>query len=105
MGLPTLSLWAAVPHYLAANPNPKAMLALLQGAAGILEFEVDTAELTQVATEFTGRVDEAMAENEAFVSYVQRLEAESGTPISTVRSGDGDQLITEIEQFLRNRDD
>jgi len=105
MGLPTLSLWAAVPHYLAANPNPKAMLALLEGAAGILEFEIDTAELTQVATEFAGRVDEAMAENDAFMSYVRRLETQSGTPITAVRPGDGDQLITEIEQFLRNRDD
>ena len=105
IGLPTLSLWAAVPHYLAANPNPKAMLALLQGAAGILEVEVDSAELTQVAAEFTGRVDDAMAENEDFVDYVRRLERDSGSPISTVQPGDGDRLITEIEHFLRNRND
>jgi proteasome assembly chaperone (PAC2) family protein len=105
MGLPTLSLWAAVPHYLAANPNPKAMLALLQGAAGVLEAEVDTAELTQLAAEFTGRVDEAMTENEDFVDYVRRLEQDSESPISSVRPGDGDRLITEIEEFLRDRGD
>jgi predicted ATP-grasp superfamily ATP-dependent carboligase len=106
VGIPALSLWAAVPHYLAANPNPRAMLALLEKAAAILQVPFDTAELAQVAGEFQGRVDAAMAENETFQTYVRRLEAEAQPQ---VRPGldprAGDRLISEIEEFLRGRKD
>jgi len=106
MGLPALSLWAAVPHYLAANPNPRAMLALLDKAAGVLGVAIDTAELSKVAEEFQARVDAAMAENETFLSYVQRLEAEAGAPHpARLDPKGGDRLISEIEQFLRERRD
>lgn len=106
MGLPALTLWAAVPHYLAANPNPRAMLALLRQAAAVLEVAVDTAELAKVAEEFQGRVDAAMAENETFLSYVRRLEAEAQPPLPTrLDPKGGDRLISEIEQFLRERPD
>ncbi len=105
IGMPALSIWAAVPHYLAANPNPKAMLALLDRMAATFGITIDATELTRVAEEFQSRVNEAMAENESFVSYVRRLEAEgSEAPPGVIDPGHSDQLITEIEQFLRNRD-
>ncbi len=104
VGVPALSLWAAVPHYLAANPNPRAMLALLDKASAVLEVPFDTAELAKVADEFQQRVDAAMAENDTFQTYVRRLEAEAQTE---VRPGldprAGDRLISEIEEFLRHR--
>jgi proteasome assembly chaperone (PAC2) family protein len=101
-GIPALSLWAATPHYLAANPNPKAMLALLDKAAEVMDVPIDTTELAQVAADFQRRVDEAMAENEDFVGYVHRLEeqAASDQPIDPKRSA---HLITEIEDFLMGR--
>jgi proteasome assembly chaperone (PAC2) family protein len=101
-GIPALSLWAATPHYLAANPNPKAMLALLDKAAEVMDVPIDTTELAQVAADFQRRVDEAMAENEDFVGYVHRLEeqAASDQPIDPKRSA---HLITEIEDFLKGR--
>lgn len=106
IGVPALSLWAAVPHYLAANPNPRAMLALLTKAGEVLEASFDTAELQKVAEEFQERVDAAMAENETFQAYVRRLEAEAR---SEVRPGldprGGDRLISEIEEFLKGRRD
>lgn len=106
MGLPALSLWAAVPHYLAANPNPRAMLALLDKAAEVLGVAVDTAELAKVAEEFQARVDAAMAENETFLTYVQHLEAEASPPHpARLDPKGGDRLISEIEQFLRERRD
>lgn len=108
MGLPALSLWAAVPHYLAANPNPRAMLALLHKAAEVLGVAVDTAELAKVSEEFQARVDAAMAENETFLTYVQRLEAEAqASPPHPARLDprSGESLISEIEQFLRERRD
>ena len=106
LGLPVLSLWAAAPHYLAANPNPRAMLALLDKAAEVLGVAIDTAELAKVAEEFQARVDSAMAENETFLTYVQRLEAEAGLPHPTrLDPKSGDRLISEIEQFLREHRD
>jgi len=106
LGLPVLSLWAAAPHYLAANPNPRAMLALLDKAAEVLGVAIDTAELAKVAEEFQARVDAAMAENETFLTYVQRLEAEAQLPHpSRLDPKSADRLISEIEQFLRDRQD
>jgi proteasome assembly chaperone (PAC2) family protein len=107
LGVPALSLWAAVPHYLAANPNPKAMLALLHKSAEVLEISIDATELDKVAHEFDGRVDEALQENEDFISYVKQLEEESESPrsrLGAIDPGDGDMLISEIEKFLRDRE-
>jgi proteasome assembly chaperone (PAC2) family protein len=99
VGIPAVSLWAATPHYLAANPNPKAMLALLEAAERVLEIELDLTEMERMSEEFVARVDEAMAENDEFVSYVRRLEAEgTETPIDPASSA---QMISEIENFLR----
>ncbi len=106
VGMPAMSLWAATPHYLAANPNPKAMLALLTKASSVLDIEVDTAELAKVADEFEGRVNEAMAENDEFVSYVSRLESESDAAMGAdIDPGDSARLISEIESFLRQREE
>jgi hypothetical protein len=81
------------------------MLALLHQVGSTLDVNIDTAELDQVAEEFQSRVDEAMVENESFVSYVRRLERESAAaPPGIIDPGETDQLISEIEQFLRNRD-
>ncbi|HAX81862.1 MAG TPA: carboxylate--amine ligase [Actinobacteria bacterium] len=99
VGIPALSLWAATPHYLAANPNPKAMAALLGVARRVLELDLDLTEMEQMASDFEARVDEAMAENEEFVEYVRRLE-DVGTKIDPSRSA---QMINEIEDFLRGR--
>lgn len=99
VGIPALSLWAATPHYLAANPNPKAMAALLGVARRVLELDLDLGEVEQAAADFDARVEEAMSENDEFVEYVRRLE-EEGTKIDPSRSA---QMISEIEDFLRGR--
>jgi len=101
-GIPALSLWAATPHYLAANPNPKAMLALLNKASEVMEVPIDTSELAVVAADFGHRVDQAMAENEDFVSYVRRLEEQATTDVPIDPAGTA-HLITEIEDFLKGR--
>lgn len=102
IGIPAVSLWAATPHYLAANPNPKAMLALLAKAQQLLEIEIDTTELEVAVQEFQTRVNEAMAENEEFVGYVKRLEEEP-PEVSSIDPTEGGELISEIENFLRER--
>ncbi|NQV06808.1 PAC2 family protein [bacterium] len=103
MGIPALSLWAATPHYLAANPNPAAMLALLETAAPILDSGIDVSELEQVAAEFTAQVEEALEENDELAAYVRRLQEADPTAMP-LNPGESERLITEIEHFLRSRE-
>jgi proteasome assembly chaperone (PAC2) family protein len=102
-GMPAISLWAAVPHYLAANANPRVMLALLEKASGLLDIDIDTAELHQVALEFDRKVDEAMRSSDDLTEYVAKLEhnAETGSLVGEAAS---EQLIADIETFLRSQD-
>lgn len=100
-GLATLSLWAAASHYLGTNPNPKAMLALLDRAARVLNITVDATELAEVAGEFEARVDAAMAESEEFSGYVARLEALADEAAPDFNVSDAAELISEVEDFLK----
>jgi proteasome assembly chaperone (PAC2) family protein len=102
IGIPAVSVWAAIPHYLAANPNPKAMLTLLDKASEILEIPIDTSELAAVSEDFEDRVDEAMSDNDDFVDYVHRLE-EQGEDTAPIDPAHSDHLISEIEDFLKER--
>ncbi len=103
VGLPALALWAATPHYLAANPNPKAMLALVELADDVLRLDVDTTELETVASEFGERVSAAMDSSSEFANYVAGLEQTGdGAPVEI----DPDltaELVNEIEDYLRRR--
>lgn len=100
-GLSTLSLWAATSHYLGTNPNPKAMLALLEQAARILDISVDATELARVAGDFESRVDAAMSASEEFSAYVRRLESFAGDAGADFNTSDAAELISEVEDFLR----
>jgi proteasome assembly chaperone (PAC2) family protein len=105
VGLPAMSLWAATPHYLAANPNPKAMLALLRSCGDVLGIGLDTDELETVAEEFSRRVEEAVRSSSDFAGYVEDLEQQ---PLDTAEAGhldagSSDELVTEIEDYLRKR--
>ncbi len=100
-GLEAVSLWAATPHYLAANDNPKAMLALLTKAALIAGINLDATELAVEAGEFDSRVNQAMDTSDDLSSYVHQLEETSD---EAVRPALADQLVDEIEQFLKEGD-
>ena len=102
-GVPALSLWAAVPHYLAANSNPRVMLALLDKASAVLDIDIDTDELHEVALEFDERVDEAMAASEDLTEYVAKLE-ENADETTLVGEAASEQLIADIETYLRTQD-
>lgn len=96
-----VSLWAAIPHYLAANENPKAMLALLNKAAVIAGVTIDATELAVEAGEFDSRVNQAMDTSDDLSTYVHQLEETSG---EAVHPAVADQLVDEIEQFLQDGD-
>ena len=103
VGLPTMSLWAAVPHYLAANPNPKAMLALLEQCRSILGIGIDTDELETVAAEFSRRVERAIESSDEFATYGTELEDHETGSSGGLDAATTDELVTEIEDFLRKR--
>jgi len=100
VGLPTLSLWAATPHYLAANPNPKAMLALSKFACDALDLELDLSTLDGLADEFVAKVDNALESSGDLREYVAELES-AGPPVLDPEAGQ--ELLTEIEDFLRDQ--
>ncbi len=99
-GIPALALWAATPHYLAANANPKAMLALAQQATSILGMKVDYSELETVTDEYLNRVNAALAASDEFSAYVAELE-QSDASVDSLDPEAAQGLVSEIEDYLR----
>ena len=113
-GLPSVSIWAAVPHYLPAAPNPKAALALVRRASALLEIPVDTGRLARAAEGWEEGVARLLAESEELTEYVSRLEsaldagAEEEEGAATVQPPlegmSGEAIAAELERFLREQD-
>ena len=74
-GIPSASLWAAVPHYISQSPNPKAALALLSRLALLLDIRFDTTKLSQEAVSFEREVSQAVSADEKISRYVRELES------------------------------
>ncbi len=104
VGLPTVSLWAAAPHYLSANANPRAMLALLQRTRAILDLDLDVTDLGEAADAFDERVTEAMESSDDFATYIADLESDEGGLEGPIDPAAATDLVNEIESFLRNQD-
>jgi proteasome assembly chaperone (PAC2) family protein len=106
VGLPAMSLWAATPHYLAANAYPKAMLALLARTRDILSLPTDLSGLERAADAFDARVTDALEESGELSEYVSELEDEAGNgaEVSEFDPSLTDDLVQEIETFLRDQD-
>lgn len=106
-GIDSASLWAAVPHYLAVTPNPKAALALVQKTAALIDVEAEVEELERASVNYEKRVGEIVASDEDVQAYVQLLEQRSDErAIEEMDPKDlpsGDALAAELENFLRNR--
>jgi proteasome assembly chaperone (PAC2) family protein len=103
-GMPSASLWAAVPHYVAAVPNPKAALALLRRLEGLVGVAVEATELEDESTSYEEQVSRAVAANPEIEELVQRLEQEQADRLE-LRSDlpSGETLARQFEQFLRQR--
>ena len=97
-GLPVVSLWAHVPHYVSNPPNPKATLALLEKVADLLDLEFDLGELEKLAASWERSVNEVVAEDPDIADYVASLEA------SVEQTFSADSIAAEFERYLRQRD-
>jgi proteasome assembly chaperone (PAC2) family protein len=103
-GLTSASLWAAVPHYVAAVPNPKATLALLQRLDDFTGLEVDTSELEDAIERYERQVNRAVSANPEIEELVQRLEEEQDTnPELTEDVPSGDAIARDFQRFLREQ--
>jgi predicted ATP-grasp superfamily ATP-dependent carboligase len=100
----SVSLWAAVPHYVSLAPSPRAALALCQRLGDLLETTIDTAELEQAVDAYTERVTEAVASDEETAEYVQELERRVEM-IDETSLPSGDSLAAELTRFLREQDE
>jgi predicted ATP-grasp superfamily ATP-dependent carboligase len=102
--LPSVSLWAAVPHYVSLAPSPRAALALCQRLGDLLETRIDTAELEQAVDAYTERVTEAVSTDEETAEYVQELERRAEM-IDETSLPSGDSLAAELTRFLREQEE
>jgi proteasome assembly chaperone (PAC2) family protein len=102
-GLPALSLWAAVPHYVGHSPSPKAVLALLGRVEDLLEVSVPLEDLAAEAEAWEHGVDELAGEDEEIGEYVRQLEQAKDT--TDLPEASGDAIARDFERYLRRRGD
>jgi predicted ATP-grasp superfamily ATP-dependent carboligase len=103
VGIPGLSLWAAVPHYVAQPPSPKATLALLRRVEELLDVTVPFGELPEDARAWEHGVDELAEEDSEIAEYVRQLEDAKDT--ADLPEASGEAIAREFERYLRRRDD
>lgn len=102
-GIPAVSLWASVPHYVAQPPSPKATLALIRGLEDVLDVSLPLADLPQEARAWERGVDELAEQDTEVADYVRTLEeAKDATDLP---EASGDAIAREFERYLRRRRD
>ncbi len=112
-GLPTASLWAAVPGYAAQLPSPRATFALLDRLCSMMGTPAPVANVALQIADYDAKVAALIADDDDLVTYVSRLEdmvdemdddTDDDFDDTDIADADPEQLADEVEQFLRNRD-
>jgi hypothetical protein len=104
--IPTIGLWAQVPHYLSTGPYPPATLALLSGITELTSAALDTGLLPNRALTARNRIDRLIAQNPEHMAMIEKLEVaydDLHDPEAQLPSGD--DLAAELEAFLRNQNE
>lgn len=101
-GVPAVSIWAAVPHYVSHPPSPKATLALLHKLEDVLDARIPLGALPEQAEQWQSTVNEMAEEDEEISEYVRSLE-ERGDAEITIDEDSGDKIAAEFERYLRRR--
>ena len=107
-GIPAASLWGGVPHYIAATPNPKVSLGLLDTLDRLLGLGLDLTGLERLVPAFETQVNEAVAQNPQVAAYVRQLEErekkdEEEATAEPPELPSGEAIVKELEEFLRRR--
>ncbi|HEY3241316.1 MAG TPA: PAC2 family protein [Acidimicrobiia bacterium] len=102
-GVPSVSLWAPVPHYVASPPNPKATRALIERLAELIGVPVGVGDLVEAAAAWEDRVNELVASDPDVSAYVRQLEERDDDQIDEHDLPTGETLAAELERFLRDQ--
>ncbi|MEO6201397.1 MAG: PAC2 family protein [Cryobacterium sp.] len=103
LGIPTLSIWASVPHYVHNAPSPKALLALIDKLEEVIDVVIPRGDLVAEAAEWESGIDALAAEDEEMAAYIAQLEQARDTVDSPEASGEA--IAQEFERYLRKRGD
>ncbi len=105
-GLPSMSLWASIPHYVAAAPSPKAALALVRRLESLVGVSVDASELEEASLTYERQVGLAVSSDPDVQAFVERLERDADNdeePLTPEDLPSGDLIASEFQRFLRQR--
>ncbi len=107
-GIPVVTLWARVPHYVAGMPFPEASLALVDGVAAVSGLAFDSTALRHAADSSRRQVDQLIAENVEHQTMVRKLEesidSSEGNAMGVEGVPSGDEIAAELEKFLRGEE-
>ena len=108
-GIPTVGLWAALPHYLNLAPNPWGAMALIEELRRLLPMAVDTGPLADQTEAFDAAVADLVEENPELAGYIERLEADTDDEDDDDEEGSPgladvppEELVAEVERYLRD---
>jgi len=106
-GIPTVGLWARVPHYVSGMAFPPASAALIDGLAAVGELSLDSTDLHTAADASLQQVDDLIAKSTEHTSMVRQLErsvdAAEGNPLDVGTLPTGEELAAELERYLRDQ--
>jgi proteasome assembly chaperone (PAC2) family protein len=103
-GIPSASLWVAVPHYVSLTPSPRAAVALCERLGALIGIDVEVSELEEAARSYEEQVSEAVASDEETAAYVEELEQRADSLEESSDLPSGDALAAELTRFLRERE-
>jgi len=103
VGIPTLSLWASVPHYVHNAPSPKAVLALIDKLEELIDVTIPRGDLVEEAAEWENGINALASEDDEMAAYIQQLERARDTVESPEASGEA--IAKEFERYLRRGGD
>jgi len=101
-GMGTVSFWAAVPHYVAQSPCPKATLALLRQVEDLLNTSIPLGDLPEDARAWERGVDDLAREDSEVAEYVRSLE--EARDAADLPEASGEAIAREFERYLRRQD-
>jgi proteasome assembly chaperone (PAC2) family protein len=104
-GIASVSLWAAVPHYVSLAPSPRAALALVRRFGELMHLDVDLDELEHAAEEYAEQVSEAVSTDAETQAYVEELEQRIDALAPEGDLPSGESLAAELSRFLREREE
>jgi len=102
-GIPTVSIWASVPHYVHNAPSPKATLALIDRLEEVLDVVIPRGDLLDESETWERGIDALAGEDDDMSAYIEQLEQARDTVDSPDASGEA--IAREFERFLRKGDD